>query len=96
MPFEIRRVEYFRITVKDEPGQGFAVLSALSSQGVNLLAFTAIPVVSGHETQLTLYPDSSTAMSRAAASSGMPQMKAWFSEMFIERIAPALIGMVSQ
>ncbi len=44
MASDIRRIEYFRTTVRDEPGAGFTVLSALRSQGVNLVAFTAIPV----------------------------------------------------
>ncbi len=66
----IRRIEYFRSTVKDEPGAAFTVLSALSSQGVNLVAFTAIPGT-GHETQLILYPDSGQSFARAAANSHM-------------------------
>jgi hypothetical protein len=70
MAFTIRRIEYFHTTVKDEPGEGFAVLSALASQNVNLLAFTAVPVA-GNETQLTLYPDSASALSHAAASTRM-------------------------
>lgn len=71
MPSEIRKIEYFRTTVKDEPGAGFTVLSALSSQGVNLVAFTAVPMTGG-QTELTLYPDSSRAMVHAAANSRMP------------------------
>lgn len=70
MTSDIRRIEYFRTTVKDEPGSGFTVLSALSSQGVNLVAFTAIPGP-GHETQLILYPESATSLARAAAASRM-------------------------
>jgi hypothetical protein len=67
MATSIRRIGYFHTTVRDEPGEGFTVLSALSSQGVNLVAFTAVPVAS-HETQLTLYPESDVALSRAAAN----------------------------
>lgn len=67
MGSDIRRIEYFRATVKDEPGSAFTVLSALSSQGVNLVAFTAIPIAV-NETQLILFPDSSTSFSHAAAT----------------------------
>lgn len=65
MASDIRRIEYFRTTVKDEPGAAFTVLSALRSQGVNLLAFTAVPV-GVKETQLILFPDSGTSFSHAA------------------------------
>lgn len=71
MASDIRRIEYFRTTVKDEPGAAFRVLSALRSQGVNLLAFTAIPIAV-NETQLILFPDSSTSFSRAASTIRMP------------------------
>jgi hypothetical protein len=62
---QIRRVEYFHTTVRDEPGQAFGVLSALASQGVNLLAFTAVPM-GDHRTRLTLFPDSPSALARVA------------------------------
>jgi predicted amino acid-binding ACT domain protein len=71
MGSDIRRVEYYRATVKDEPGAAFTVLSALSSQGVNLVAFTAIPIAL-NETQLILFPDSSTSFAHAAAAIRMP------------------------
>jgi hypothetical protein len=70
MAVDIRRLEYFRTIVKDEPGEGFNVLSAFASQGVNLLAFTAVPV-GANETELTLYPESSLALSHASRASGM-------------------------
>jgi hypothetical protein len=70
MAVDIRQFEYFRTIVKDEPGEGFNVLSALASQGVNLLAFTAIPV-GANETELTLYPDNSHALTHASSAAGM-------------------------
>jgi len=70
MAFSIRRIEYFRAVISDEPGEGFAALSSLSSQGVNLLAFTGIPL-GDRRTELTLYPESATALERAAATAGM-------------------------
>jgi hypothetical protein len=70
MAFSIHRIEYFRTIVSDEPGEGFTVLSTLAGQGVNLLAFTGIPL--GYQrTELTLYPESASAFSRAAATAGM-------------------------
>jgi hypothetical protein len=70
MAVVIRQFDYFRTIVKDAPGEGFNVLSALASQGVNLLAFTAVPV-GANETELTLYPESSQALSHASRVSGM-------------------------
>jgi hypothetical protein len=71
MAFSIRRIEYFRTIVSDEPGEGFTVLSTLASQGVNLLAFTGIPL-GDKRTELTLYPESASALTRAAAAASMP------------------------
>jgi len=51
----IRRVEYFHATAVDQPGEAYRVLSTLAALGVDLLAFTAVPV--GPDcTQLTLFP----------------------------------------
>jgi prephenate dehydratase len=43
MAFNIRRVDYFYTTVKDEPGEAYKVLSMLANLGINLLAVTAVP-----------------------------------------------------
>ena len=56
MAHEIRQVEYFHTTVPDRPGEAFRFLSALADAGINLLAFTAIPV-GILQTQLTIFPD---------------------------------------
>jgi hypothetical protein len=58
MGFTIRRVDYFYTTVKDQPGEAFRLLSLLAGVGVNLVAFTAVPVGPMH-TQLTLFPQDS-------------------------------------
>ena len=70
MACSIRRIDYFRTTVSDEPGEGFTALSTLASQGVNLLAFTGIPL-GDRRTELTLYPESASAFARAATAAGM-------------------------
>lgn len=56
MPTTIRRVNYFNTTVRDEPGEAYRLLADLAGQGVNLLAFTAVPV-GPTLTQLTLFPE---------------------------------------
>lgn len=71
MAHTIRRVEYFNATVKDEPGQGYKLLSQLAELGVNLLAFTAVPV-GLLQTQLTIFPDDLGKLAQAARSAGLP------------------------
>jgi len=58
-------VEYFNATVKDRPGAAYQLLSDLSSEKVNLLAFSVIPI--GPEfTQLVLFPEVVDRLIRAA------------------------------
>ncbi len=71
MALNVHPIEYFRTTVKDQPGEGFAVLSALAAEGVNLVAFTAVPH-GQTETQLTLFPASAGALVTCAARAGIP------------------------
>jgi hypothetical protein len=56
MSFKIRKVEYFYCSVVDQPGEAYKLLSQLEKSGINLLAFTAIPV-GPNRTQLTLFPE---------------------------------------
>ncbi len=71
MGFKIRRVEYFYSTVKDEPGEGYKLLSMLAELGINLLAFTAVPV-GPMRTQLTIFPEDAPQMSDKAKKAGIP------------------------
>lgn len=70
MAITVRRVEYFHTTVRDEPGEGYRLLSQLADQGVNLLAFTAVPV-GPMSTQVTLFPEETTRMQTAAREAGI-------------------------
>ncbi len=56
MAQHIRCVDYFYTTVKDEPGEAYRLLSSLADLGVNLLAFSAVPVGPMH-TQLAIFPE---------------------------------------
>ncbi len=71
MSFKIRKVDYFYCSVVDQPGEGYKLLSQLQKSGINLLAFTAIPV-GPNRTQLTLFPDSPDKLTSEAARSGFP------------------------
>ena len=70
MAHRIRRVEYYYTTVEDQPGEAYNLLARLASLGVNLLAFTAIPV-GPIRTQMTLFPDESARLESAAAGAGL-------------------------
>jgi len=70
MAQKIRRAEYFHATVRDRPGEGYHVLSELAERGVQLLAFSAVPV--GPVTvQMTLFPENGDALLRAAQREGL-------------------------
>ncbi len=70
MAFTIRQVEYFNATVRDQPGEGYRLLAQLAELGLNLVAFTAVPVGPTH-TQLTLFPEDSPMMLSAAQRAGL-------------------------
>lgn len=70
MAFSIRRVEYFTTTVQDRPGEAYKLLSQLADLGLNLVAFTAVPV-GPMRSQLTLFPDDPPTMVEAARKAGL-------------------------
>jgi hypothetical protein len=65
MSFIIRRIDYFYCSVVDQPGEAYKLLSQLEKSGINLLAFTAIPV-GPNRTQLTLFPENTTKLTTEA------------------------------
>ncbi len=69
MHASIRPVEYFYMNVKDAPGEGHRVLSALANEGVDLVAFNAIPM--GDTTQLVLFPSDPPKLRAAARHAGL-------------------------
>ena len=56
MAYTIQKVDYYYTTVKDRPGEAFKLLSMLEELGINLLAFTAVPV-GPDSTQLAIFPE---------------------------------------
>jgi hypothetical protein len=65
MACSVRRVDYFSATVKDQPGQAYQLLTTLADLGINLLAFTAVPIGPLH-TQLTIFPEDTGKLIREA------------------------------
>ena len=70
MAFDIKRVEYYNITVEDHAGEGAKLLSLLAGVGVNLLAFKAVPL-EPMLTQFTLFPDDGLKMTDGAKKAGL-------------------------
>ena len=66
MATNIRSVEYFYTTVPDRPGEGFRLLSRLAEMGVELLAFSAVPL-GPVNTQLTIFPRDSGKLAQEGA-----------------------------
>jgi predicted amino acid-binding ACT domain protein len=69
MSFTIRRVDYFYTTVKDQPGEAYKLLSELAALGVNLLAFSGVPM-GPMRTQFTLFPEDALKLADAAKKAG--------------------------
>ena len=70
MAYEIRCIDYFYCSVKDQPGEAYKVLSILEDLGINMLAFHAIPI-GPNNTQLTIFPENSGRLFSEAKRSGL-------------------------
>ncbi len=70
MAFTIRRADYFYTCLTAEPGEAYQLLTQLAGMGVNLLAFTGMPI-GPTKTLLTLFPEDTSSMADAAKKSGM-------------------------
>ncbi len=69
MPDQIKRVDYYYVSVPDKPGGGARILEALAQAGVNLLGFSAFP--SARRSQLDFIPEDSAAFAKAAKAGGL-------------------------
>jgi hypothetical protein len=70
MEHRIIRVEYYHTTVADQPGEAYKFLSQLAGLGINLLAFTAVPV-GPSVTQITIFPDDPPQLKHEATKIGL-------------------------
>ena len=69
MSVNIRTINYYNLNVQDQPGEALKVLSYLKDLGVNLLAFSAIPMGANNMT-LTVFPDSGAKLSKELRFAG--------------------------
>jgi len=70
MACTIKRVEYYYTTVKDQPGEAYNILKVLADEGVNQLAFSAIPF-GPNSTQLAMFPEDPAKLKHEAQLAGM-------------------------
>lgn len=70
MAVRIRRVDYFHAEVRDQPGEAYRLLSDLAARGVNLLAFSAVPL-GPVTTQLVIFPEDPETLYPAAERTGL-------------------------
>jgi hypothetical protein len=70
MAHSIRRVDYFYTTIRDRPGEAYSLLAQMAEMGLNMVAFTALPVGPMY-TQLTIFPEDTGKMMVAAQRAGM-------------------------
>ncbi len=70
MAFTIRQANYFYATVNDPPEEADKLLSQLAELGINLLAFTAVPI-GPMRTQFTIFPEDDAKMVNAARLAGL-------------------------
>ena len=71
MAYTIRRADYYYATITEEPGSAYTMLAELARLGVNLLAFTGVPV-GPLRVQLGLFPDEPHRLEIAAQGMGLP------------------------
>ena len=70
MATRVRRIDYFYTTVQDQPGESYKFLSLLAELGINLLAFTAVPI-GPNLTQVTIFPDDAAKLKSEAKKAGL-------------------------
>ena len=70
MSDQIRRVDYYYVTVPDKPGEAARMLSGIQQMGLNLLGFCGFPTGS-RKAQLDFVPEDSAAFGKAARKGGV-------------------------
>jgi hypothetical protein len=66
----VRSVDYYYVTVPDQPGEGERILSVLKDSGVNLLAYLGFPL-GGGQSQIDLVPEDPEALRETAERAGI-------------------------
>ena len=70
MALEIKKVEYFNITIDNNAGEAYKLLSTFADIGISLLAFKAVSV-ENKRTRFSLFPNDSSKMKDEAKKAGL-------------------------
>ena len=70
MPLDIKRVEYYNLTVEEHVAEGSAMLGTIVGAGVDFLAYKAVPLGPAR-TQFTLLPIDGSKLTDGAAKAGL-------------------------
>jgi hypothetical protein len=70
MPDNIKRIDYYYVSVPDKPGEGARILAGLRDAGVNLIGVSAFPH-GARRSQLDLVPEDSATFAKAARAAGL-------------------------
>jgi hypothetical protein len=70
MDYSVRSAQYYHGTLADRPEEAYDFLAQLADLGINLLAFTAVPVGPSHM-QLTLFPEDPERLETEAKRAGL-------------------------
>ncbi len=70
MAEEIRKLEYYYVSVPDKPGEAARILGALRDGGVNLLAFSGFPE-GARKSQLDFVPEDPKLFAQVARRAGL-------------------------
>ena len=70
MSDEIKRIDYYYVTVPDKPGEAARVLAALRGAGINLLGVSVFPH-GARKSQVDLIPEDSSAFTKATKTAGL-------------------------
>ena len=70
MALDIKKVEYFKVKVKDHKGEGYKILSAFAEVGISWYAYKAI-TLDEENTQFLLFPNDTRKMVSGATQSGI-------------------------
>lgn len=69
MSYKIKKIDYYNITVQDQPGEAYKLLAELKNLGISMSAFSAIPLGTD-TTQLIVFPDDTHKMSKELRLAG--------------------------
>jgi len=70
MAFQLRKVDYFYVTVPDVAGHAYELLTKLAELGIDMLAFAALPI-GAETTQLTIFPSDTAKLQREGERAGL-------------------------